>query len=158
MVGSDLVERIVMVDFIYDDGGRKAAGFKGEARDCVTRATAILTGRNYREVYKMMARAEQKVTGKRSARNGISKKASPKVFAELGIVKVKLPKGAKPTYSEAHILYGDCIVSSTRHLAAVTKGYLRDTFDGRTYEWPNEYGDIEVRERKAMSVWVMADA
>jgi hypothetical protein len=30
-----------MTKFRYDDGGRKAAGFKGRAGDCVTRAIAI---------------------------------------------------------------------------------------------------------------------
>ena len=39
------------MEFIYDDGGRAAAGFKGKTGDCVTRAIAIATGRPYREVY-----------------------------------------------------------------------------------------------------------
>lgn len=30
--------------FVYDDGGRSAAGFKGKTGDCVTRAIAIATG------------------------------------------------------------------------------------------------------------------
>jgi hypothetical protein len=30
--------------FVYDDGGRSAAGFKGKTGDCVTRAIAIGTG------------------------------------------------------------------------------------------------------------------
>lgn len=37
--------------FVYDDGGRGAAGFKGAAGDCVTRALAIATGKPYLEVY-----------------------------------------------------------------------------------------------------------
>jgi len=38
--------------WVYDDGGRAAAGFKGEAGGtCVTRAIAIATGKPYREVY-----------------------------------------------------------------------------------------------------------
>jgi len=37
--------------FVYDDGGRAAAGFKGSAGDCVARAIAIASGRPYREVY-----------------------------------------------------------------------------------------------------------
>ena len=31
----------------YDDGGRKAAGFRGETNDCVCRAIAIVTGIPY---------------------------------------------------------------------------------------------------------------
>ena len=36
---------------IRHDGGRKAAGFKGKAGDCATRAIAIATGHEYRQVY-----------------------------------------------------------------------------------------------------------
>ena len=45
------IELHVNPAWAYDDGGRAAAGFKGEAGDCVTRAIAIATGRPYREVY-----------------------------------------------------------------------------------------------------------
>ncbi len=37
--------------FQYDDGGRKAAGFKGHADDCVTRAICITAELNYRTIY-----------------------------------------------------------------------------------------------------------
>src|SRR6516225_2064075 len=37
--------------FVYDDGGRAAAGFKGTTADCACRAIAIATGKPYREVY-----------------------------------------------------------------------------------------------------------
>ena len=36
---------------VIDDGGRAAAGFRGEAGDCVTRSIAIATGLPYRQVY-----------------------------------------------------------------------------------------------------------
>jgi hypothetical protein len=40
-----------MNTYVFDDGGRAAAGFKGSTGDCVTRAIAIATGKPYREVY-----------------------------------------------------------------------------------------------------------
>ena len=40
-----------MIDFIYNDGGRENAGFKGQTSDCVTRAIAIVTNKPYKEVY-----------------------------------------------------------------------------------------------------------
>lgn len=144
-----------MIGYEHDDGGRIAAGYKGEAGDCVTRALAILTGKPYRELYRELARAQQSVTGTRSARNGISSKAYQKVYAAHGLTKVKLPKGPRPTYTEAHRRYGNCIVSTTRHVCALVDGKLRDIFDGRTYLWDNGLYDEE-RERKAMSVWVAA--
>jgi hypothetical protein len=39
------------MEFVYDDGGRAAAGFKGSTGDCVVRAIAIASGKPYREVY-----------------------------------------------------------------------------------------------------------
>lgn len=38
--------------YSFHDGGRKDAGYKGSAGDCVTRAIAIATGEGYRAVYK----------------------------------------------------------------------------------------------------------
>ena len=37
--------------FKYSDGGRAAAGYKGTAGDCATRAIALATGKPYQEVY-----------------------------------------------------------------------------------------------------------
>jgi hypothetical protein len=37
--------------WIYNDGGRAAAGFNGTTGDCACRAIAIATGKPYREVY-----------------------------------------------------------------------------------------------------------
>jgi hypothetical protein len=37
--------------FIFDDGGREAAGYKGFAGDCTVRAIAIATEKPYKEVY-----------------------------------------------------------------------------------------------------------
>ena len=147
-----------LIGYERDDGGRADAGYRGSAGDCVTRAAAILTGLPYREVYRKMADAERRYgSGKRSARNGISKKASPKVFADLGLVKVKIPRGPRPTFTEAHERFGDCIVTTTKHLAAIVDGKLRDTSDIRLYHWTEVTDGVEVsetRERKAMSVWV----
>ena len=38
------------MEWIYSDGGRAAAGYKGDAGDCVTRAIAIATEIPYQEV------------------------------------------------------------------------------------------------------------
>ena len=54
------------MDFVWNDGGRAAAGFVGSAGDCVTRAIAIATGKKYRTVYDALA----KVTCA-SPRNGV---------------------------------------------------------------------------------------
>ena len=77
-----------------------------------------------------------------------------KVMEEFGLKKVKLPTGVKPTYTEAHNNYGNCVVSTNKHFAALKNGALRDTFDDREYEmsipvcWPCarvRYHDAEMR-------------
>ena len=40
--------------FKYNDGGRAAAGYKGQASDCVCRAIAIATGMQYEAVYRVI--------------------------------------------------------------------------------------------------------
>lgn len=37
------------MDFVFHDGGRAAAGYKGKTGDCVTRSIAIATGKPYQE-------------------------------------------------------------------------------------------------------------
>ena len=54
------------MEWIYDDGGRAKAGFKGKTGDCVCRAIAIATGKPYKEVYDLINEfAESERTGKR---------------------------------------------------------------------------------------------
>lgn len=159
------------IGYRYDDGGRAASGRKGSAGDCVARALAILTGRPYDECYRRLADANADFEGRsrsrkirkhgRSARNGVHKRAGRKVFSEFGLVQVKIPPGPRPTFTEAHRIHGDCIVSTTRHVCAIVGDELRDTFDGRMAGWfrPVEGtgGGITEwveTERKAMSIWI----
>jgi hypothetical protein len=41
--------------FVYDDGGRRAAGYRGDAGDCVVRALAIASQVPYATVYTALA-------------------------------------------------------------------------------------------------------
>ena len=149
-----------MINFNYNDGGRSEAGYKGDTGDCVCRAVSIITGcsgDNYKNWYKTLANLNHKRYGKRSARNGIDKSDYEKAFRLAGLVKVKRGKGVCPTYTEAYARHGNCIVSTSHHLCAIVDGKLQDTDDTRTYEWLDESGVSETRERKAQSVWVLAN-
>ena len=153
--------------YVYDDGGRKDAGFKGDTGDCAVRAIAIVSGRPYIEVYRTMA-AEMKAAGYSASGNAYAtrenKRKAPrkrgqltavkvqeKVMRMFGLEKVKLPAGAKPTFAEAHATHGNCVARTAKHVAALKDGALRDLWDGRTYE----YEDLGKRERKAQSVWIL---
>lgn len=137
-----------MIGFHHNDGGREASGRKGTAGDCVARSLAIATGRSYDECYSALASAMKKAGHPKSARNGIPRTVSTKVFKEFGLTKISLPK-AKPTLTEAHEQYGTCIAKTTKHMMALRDGYLQDIYDIRTYEWEGV-----VRERKATTVWI----
>lgn len=60
--------------YMYNDGGRAVAGYKGQAGDCVARAIAIASGRPYAEIYARLAEGTglQRMgkNGKRSASTG----------------------------------------------------------------------------------------
>ena len=114
------------------DGGRAQAGFKGQANDCVTRAVAVITERPYREVYRELARYEQAVSGVKSARNGISKKAYRKYLTDQGFTwtaTMRIGQGTTVHLTSNELPLGKIIVSVSRHLVAVIDGVIYDTHD-----------------------------
>ena len=72
-----LSRRDIKMDWIFNDGGRKQAGYLGRADDCVCRAIAIAAGLDYEKVYQALAEGnatERKSKSKRTAREGIHTK------------------------------------------------------------------------------------
>jgi len=121
-----------MTEVIITDGGRAQAGFKGVANDCVTRAIAVITERPYREVYQELARYEQQVTGVRSARNGISKKAYKKYLADQGFnwtPTMQVGQGTTVHLRREELPMGKLLVSVSRHMVAVIDGVVYDNHD-----------------------------
>lgn len=74
--------------WVFDDGGRAAAGFKGDTRDCVTRAIAIAAELPYQEAYDAInakAKTEARRDGRRSsARGGVFKPTVRSFMESLG--------------------------------------------------------------------------
>lgn len=129
--------------FQYNDGGRAAAGYKGQANDCVVRAVAIATGRDYREVYRELARVMAANGHERSARNGIPNKIVKTYLASLGFQWV--PTMGKGTGIQVHLRDGELpqgtlIASLSRHLATVIDGVVQDTHDPRRGGTRGVYG------------------
>lgn len=117
-------------DFQFNDGGRKAAGYKGRAGDCVCRAICIALNLDYKETYLELARRQKEITGKRSARNGVNKKVYEQFLKERGWVWHKAPKfeGRKAYHydmPEAEAV----IARMAKHLAAVIDTTVHDTWD-----------------------------
>lgn len=126
--------------FKYDDGGRAAAGFKGEAGDCVTRAIAIATGVSYREVYDLVneagKRERPRSAGKRrkpsTAREGVEKKTSRALLATLGwkwTPTMAIGSGCTVHLRADELPSGRIIAAVSKHLVAVIDGVIHDTHD-----------------------------
>lgn len=128
--------------WVHDDGGRAAAGFRGDAGDCVCRSIAIVTGQPYSEVYKRLAdgtgsqRAGKRGRRARSAANGIStnRKWFRDYMADLGMQFVPLMKiGSGCTAhlrdGEPWVPAGRVIVSVSKHYTALVDGVIHDTHD-----------------------------
>jgi len=118
--------------WVYDDGGRAAAGFVGDAGDCVTRAIAIATGMDYRVVYDDLAERQAALGKPRSARNGVHPKAYKPYLLELGAIwtpTMGIGTGTTVHLRESELPGGWLIVRLSKHLAAVYDGYVHDTHD-----------------------------
>lgn len=122
--------------FIYDDGGRKEAGYKGTAGDCVCRAITIVTGKPYAEIYDALANGsgnERKSRG-RSARNGIrvKRKWFKEYMAQLGLEwtpTMFVGQGCKVHLLENELPKGRLVVSLSGHYTAVVDGVIYDIYD-----------------------------
>ena len=128
-----------MGNWIYDDGGRNAAGFSGHAGDCVVRAVAIASRLDYRVVYDTLsqgARAQRVTKGKHkaSARNGISVKRKwfRDYMASLGFVWIPtmgIGTGCTVHLAHAELPAGRLVVAVSKHYTAVIDGVVHDTYD-----------------------------
>jgi len=128
-----------MVRFVYDDGGRAAAGFKGAAGDCAVRAAAIAAEIPYQEAYDLINRCSKNETpskrrrGKSSSHTGVHKVTFHKVMEELGwswTPTMKIGSGCTVHVRKDELPPGRLILNLSRHYAAYIEGALHDTFDG----------------------------
>lgn len=133
------------MNWTYNDGGRKAAGRRGEADDCVTRAIAIATARPYADVYALVndiAQSEKTRCGKvgfmaatgrgSSARTGVLKPTTRTILDGLGWTwtpTMQIGSGCTVHLRANELPTGRLIVSVSRHLVAVIDGVIHDTHD-----------------------------
>ena len=127
--------------FQYNDGGRAAAGFKGETGDCVVRAIAIAAQLSYREVYDALSggcRSERKSkrnkTRKQSARDGVytSRKWFKEYMASIGWTwtpTMQIGSGCKVHLVAEELPSGRLIVHTAGHSVAVIDGVVHDIYD-----------------------------
>lgn len=127
-----------MNPWIYSDGGRAAAGFKGETGDCVTRAIAIATDMPYREVYDLVSsysrieRLRKRQKRQSRARTGVYRQTKDRILNELGWTwhpTMGIGTGCRVHLRADELPSGRLIVKLTKHSCAVIDGVIHDTHD-----------------------------
>ena len=133
------------MNFIYNDGGRAEAGYKGKVDDCTVRAIAIVTEQSYQEVYSKLyelnRQSKQKLA---SPRDGNTKLSTTKSYLEsLGwywTPTMLFGKGCKVHLKPDELPAGRLVVRLSKHLCAVIDGVLNDTYDCTREESRCVYG------------------
>jgi hypothetical protein len=124
--------------WVYDDGGRAAAGYKGRVRDCVTRAVCIATGMDYQEVYDALnelGRAERitkRHKTRSNARTGVRKTTTRKYMASIGWTwtpTMAIGQGCTVHLAPGELPTGILVAKLSRHTTAVIDGVTHDTYD-----------------------------
>jgi hypothetical protein len=120
----------------YNDGGRAASGFKGEADDCVVRAVAIAADLAYRDVYDALndLTRDARIAGRRhGARTGIPRNVYQLYLENHGFVWY--PIMGIGTGTTVHLRDGEIptegrhVARLSKHLCAIVDGVVLDTHD-----------------------------
>lgn len=128
----------LVMKFIQHDGGRAAAGYKGEAGDCVCRSIAIATGKPYQEVYDAInalskcERTGSKKRGRSNARTGVYKDTIRKYMASIGwrwVPTMQIGQGCTVHLRDGELPMGRLVVNVSKHTTAVIDGVIYDTHD-----------------------------
>lgn len=154
------------MQWVYATGGREKY-FKAEnVGDCVTRAIALATGKDYMEVYKSLKELAKLESikkhrgGKRSSvRDGVYKETWKKYLEEIGWVKVSTMKKGDPR--RVHLTEEECpkdavcIVQLSKHLVCLKNGIIYDTYNCSEKTYYDMYGELCMNnERVIYSYWI----
>jgi len=165
------------MNFIYNDGGRAAAGYKGHTGDCVTRAVAIASGRPYQEIYEALAMGNvsqrrtrksktRKAEGQKTAAKGISvrRKWFKDYMRSLGFRWVPcmgIGTGCTVHLSgdNSELPNGRLIVAVSKHYTAVIDRVINDTYNPQRDTHVTEYRNGEdvhsIQRRCVYGYWIL---
>lgn len=125
--------------FIKSDGGRSRYFKTENVGDCVTRAIANATGKDYKEIYDdLNSLAKHERTGKRkrgvsNSRNGVYTRTAKKYIEEVLGWKwtptMLIGSGCKVHVREDELPSGALILNLSKHFTCVKDGVLYDTYD-----------------------------
>jgi hypothetical protein len=127
------------MQFQYSDGGRAAAGYRGIAGDCVTRAIAIACELPYKTIYdqinsisKQFERLGKRKRHNSSAADGVYKPTTRRILEALGWTwhpTMQIGQGCKVHLRAEELPTGRLIVQVSKHTVAVIDGVIYDTHD-----------------------------
>ena len=128
-----------------NDGGRAAAGYKGQVGDCVVRSIAIVTKISYQKIYDDLFKANEEFrTNSRTklAKSLKQKNDTPRTGTHRAVLKKYLKglgwnwtptmfigQGCKVHLKKSELPSGTLIVSCSKHITVVKDGALHDTYD-----------------------------
>ena len=126
--------------FEYSDGGRSKYFKASNVGDCVVRAIANATGKDYLEIYKRLKELAKKESVKHhrghkqsSVRNGVFKETWKKYLDEIGwkhIITAKIGQAEKVHLNENELPQDKVmIVQVSKHLTCIKNGVIYDTYD-----------------------------
>tara|TARA_R100000808_G_C2152941_1_gene162742 strand:- start:737 stop:1273 length:537 start_codon:yes stop_codon:yes gene_type:complete len=170
--GTKKVVKRTPLDYRFNDGGRKDAGFKGKARDCVTRAIAVAEGRDYNEVREELMAAKKhwmetsrskaaKRAKSTSVRNGTPHDVYRPYLEARGWERKSLIKFGDPSRKELikeEVPMGTVIVEIPKHIMAVIDHVVNDAWDSReTKVWVDGEPTEETKPRTMTSYWTKTE-
>lgn len=132
------MEQITQPPWVFDDGGRAAAGYKGFTEDCACRAIAVATALPYQEAYDLIIEAakRERMTKRKTSRShprtGVHKATMRRIMDELGWVwtpTMQVGQGCAVHLRPDELPAGRLIVAVTKHYTVVIDGVIRDTHD-----------------------------
>lgn len=148
--------------FNYNDGGRSKYFKADNVGDCVTRAIAIATGRDYKEVYDTLNEMAKRESVKRhrrhkrsQSRNGVFKETWKRYLRDIGWIHHKTcelgSRSEKVKFVDGALPNGTLIVQLSKHITCVIDGVINDTYDcskKEYYDW--ESGDLMVNDKRCV--------
>jgi hypothetical protein len=122
--------------FNYNDGGRKEAGYKGDASDCFVRSVCIAGDYSYQHIYDLVndycqhERQTKTMRSRSSSRTGVHTKTSKIIFDALGFEwtpTMFIGSGCKVHLREKELPKGVIIARVSKHWCAIIDGVIHDT-------------------------------
>ena len=162
--------------FKYNDGGRKDAGYKGDAGDCVVRAIAIALELPYQQVYdelkeankvysqtKRTRQAKKIKSGGTTPRNGNYRKVYEPYIESKGwewVPTMKVGQGCRVHLTRHELPSGRLIVRVSKHLTTMIDGVINDTYNPSRDGTRCVYGYYQKRDdrRKALREQCIEDS